>query len=180
MADEYSELSPLMARHLIGFCTSYMDPKADHEGNEIIEEGKKQSRAIWKGHFVPVPMGCVTLYEKTVRKLGFDGPFVEFNGRLKPLLDKYDRKRFSGIMNGIEPDGEHDGKPYLWVAMVPYRIFETFCNQHIHGWWHRYNLTRGVLEFVSFSENNIELELVQMFDVDKSIIENTPAWEKTK
>ena len=185
MVDSYSMASPLVARHIVGSILSHMDTSKDT---------------------VPVPHGFIALFEKLMRKLDFDGPFPEMVMRLKPLLADYERERFYGNITGIEPDGRDvaadnnnnnnnnnnsddnitDGTnssnnirgegQWFWVSLVPYRIFETFCAQHVHGWWYRYNLTRGVLEFVSFHPNGKDKDVITMQEIPQKVIGNIPAW----
>ena len=194
MADSYSAVSPLMVRHLIGSAIHYSDPNNDT---------------------VSVPHGYTEFFNKIIKKAGFDGPFPEIISRLKPLLEKYPKKRFHGVIPEIEPDGNDDianntdntvngedpnsvpkddsvsnsaidgdsgsddtVKTWYWVSAVPYRIFETFCAQHIHDWWYRYNLTRSVLEFVSFQPNGDVGALVPVRAISPENLTNIEAWER--
>lgn len=157
MADAYGVLHPLTARQMVGFVSTYMEPKKDT---------------------VPVPHGFISLYAGMIKKLGFDGPFAEMASRLKPLIEKYPQERFSGAMNSIESDGKQDDEPWLWVSMVPYRLFETFCCQHVHGWWFRYNLTRNMLEFVAFNAGNSEKEVIPICEMPEESAKSIPEWKR--
>ena len=176
MADSYSVVRPLLAKHMVHSALKHMDTDKD---------------------VVPVPLGFIQLYEGMIKKLGFDGPFTELTTRLKPLLDDYPRERFHGHIDYVEPDSKtknvddsnvndsdaktdddsSDGE-WFWVSLVPYRIFDAFCNQHIHDWWFRYNLTRGLLEFVSFKPDGNYKEVIPMWDIPPEAIKNIPAWER--
>ncbi len=157
MADAHSELRPLTARFFLRNLRGIMDPDKD---------------------VVPVPLGMIKMMDQLVEKSEIDGPFAEMRNRLKPLLARYPHDRFYGNFLGTEPDGEEAGKPWTWVSMVPYRIFETFCNQHVHDWWYRLNLTRRTLELVAFNPNNSEKHVLPLADADPQDLATTPEWKR--
>lgn len=197
MTDKFSMVRPLVTRHLVGSALRYMDTDNDtvpmpHGYIQMFNVMIK--KCGFEGPFPEI----IT----RIRPLIDDYPQKRFHGNIDGIEpdgttadidadaendsgDNADANANTNTNLDTNTDADvaakidNDDKRWFWVSMVPYRIFEVFCAQHIHDWWYRYNLTRSTVELVSFQPNGNEKEIITMYGVPPETIARIPQWVKS-
>ena len=193
MADTYNIVRPLTARHIIGTSLYGMSPDSytvplPHGYVQMFE---KTSRDIGlDGPFAEMLARLKPLLAEYPRQRFYgvvsgiepDGNDETDNDNVKNGENKNETSNNTGSdVDGKRADTDSETQivyqgTWYWVSLVPYRIFEAFCMQHIHDWWYRYNLTRNTLEFVMFDNNGNAKEIITMQTLPDGAAQNIDAW----
>ena len=192
MADTYSIVRPLTTRHVIGTALAVMQSESDavpipHGYINMFE--KTILNIGFDGPFIEIITRLKPLFAEYPKQRFYgDVAGIDPDGNDEDDNATDDSTEDKNNTSDNENVDTHETNPinaetkivyrgtWYWVSLVPYRIFETFCLQHIHDWWYRYNLTRNTLEFVTFDNNVNAKEIITMQTLPDGDAENIDAW----